>query len=483
MNESISQAGQTGAAPVGAGAREWAALRLTARDWCLIFFVGDAAVLGAALTGAQLTSVGRSLRFEELPFWMQYAALLVIWLLTAPASGAYRVQRTATSLGWSQAGARTAALAVTAYVTLLTVLAVLPQWFAGAIVLLVLSVVGMAAWRYAAAGIRRLHTVRRPALIIGAGWAGQTILRLMREQLGHEYEAVGFLDDDPEKIGTCILGLPVLAPTSRLRELACRHGAYDVFLAVPHYAHTDMALAVAEAYEYGVRLIPMTELYEAMTGRVPIAQVGSYWYCDLPLRDYRAGLEAWLKRVTDVVMALLGLVVLAVIVPPVALAIRMDTPGPVFYRQVRVGRWGRHFELVKFRTMVADAEADGRAIWARPGDRRVTRVGRILRRSRLDELPQFWAVLLGHMSLVGPRPERPELVEQLERSIPCFRSRLLVAPGLTGWAQVNSSYASSEEDTLLKLQYDLYYVKHWSLFLDLVILLRTIGVVLRLEGT
>jgi exopolysaccharide biosynthesis polyprenyl glycosylphosphotransferase len=195
-------------------------------------------------------------------------------------------------------------------------------------------------------------------------------------------------------------------------------------------------------------------------------------------RAYRA-----VKRLADVIIAIVGLLLLAVILPILVLVIKLDSPGPIFYRQQRAGRAGRPFQLVKLRSMVVGAEKDGQARWADPDDERVTRVGRFLRSSRLDEVPQLFNVLKGDMSLIGPRPERPEFIAQLQEGIPFYRTRLAVRPGLTGWAQVNYPYANSVQDALVKLQYDLYYIKHQSLYLDLVILLKTIGVVLTMQGT
>jgi lipopolysaccharide/colanic/teichoic acid biosynthesis glycosyltransferase len=163
-------------------------------------------------------------------------------------------------------------------------------------------------------------------------------------------------------------------------------------------------------------------------------------------------------------------------------AIRLDSPGPVFYRQVRSGRGNRPFRIFKFRTMFVDAEKDGRARWATKDDPRITRVGRFLRKSRLDELPQVLNVLRGEMSLVGPRPERPEFVEELQQEVPFFRTRLMVKPGITGWAQIHYDYGNSARDALIKLQYDFYYIHYWSLWLDLYTLYRTLGVVARLKG-
>jgi len=167
----------------------------------------------------------------------------------------------------------------------------------------------------------------------------------------------------------------------------------------------------------------------------------------------------------------------------VAVAVRLTSHGPVLYHQRRVGQNGRLFYVHKFRSMVADAEAATGAVWAaKHGDSRITPLGRIMRRSRLDELPQLWNILCGHMSLVGPRPERPEFVSSLRQQIPFYANRHIVKPGLTGWAQVRYTYGASVEDAMEKLQYDLFYIKHMSIALDLMIMLATVKTVLLRKG-
>jgi lipopolysaccharide/colanic/teichoic acid biosynthesis glycosyltransferase len=188
------------------------------------------------------------------------------------------------------------------------------------------------------------------------------------------------------------------------------------------------------------------------------------------------------KRCLDVTVAGVLAVAGLAVAPFLALAVLADGGPPLLYRQRRLGRAGRAFQITKFRTMTTDAESDGAAKWSTPDDPRVTRVGRLLRRARLDELPNLWSVLRGDMSMVGPRPERPEFVEQLERDVPFYRARLIVRPGLTGWAQVNVPYGDSVRDATLKLEYDLYYIKHQSIWFDALILLRTVGTMLRLGG-
>ncbi|MCE5336677.1 MAG: exopolysaccharide biosynthesis polyprenyl glycosylphosphotransferase, partial [Desulfobacteraceae bacterium] len=193
-------------------------------------------------------------------------------------------------------------------------------------------------------------------------------------------------------------------------------------------------------------------------------------------------LRSFYKTSFDLLCATIGLILTAPLMPLIALAIRIDSPGPVFFRQVRVGESGRKFRICKFRTMSQDAEKKTGAVWATENDPRITRVGKILRKTRLDELPQIFNVLKGDMSIVGPRPERPEFIEELSRIIPYYGVRHAIKPGITGWAQIKYSYGASVDDAVEKLRYDLYYIKHCSLIFDLLIVIETIKVVLFGKG-
>lgn len=230
----------------------------------------------------------------------------------------------------------------------------------------------------------------------------------------------------------------------------------------------------------GVNVIEFSRLYEDLTCKIPVSVITEGWLLD-NIREFdRRGFEAG-KRILDLSAAILLGIPALFLYPFVALAIRLGSPGPIFFRQKRVGKDGRLFEVTKFRTMVQDAENQG-AQWATEGDNRITRIGKFLRQTRIDELPQLWNVFKGEMSFVGPRPERPEFVEGLAKQIPFYETRHLVKPGLTGWAQINFRYGASIEDATEKLQYDLYYIKNRSFPLELSILLKTIGTVLRYEG-
>lgn len=216
---------------------------------------------------------------------------------------------------------------------------------------------------------------------------------------------------------------------------------------------------------------------------MPLLAPGEQWSVALAGEVVVSPLYLCWRNTLDVVFGLLGLAVLIALGPFIALAIRWDSPGPILYSQLRTGRAGKPFRLYKFRSMYRDAEPDGQALWAQRYDRRVTRVGRLLRMTHLDELPQIWNILRGEMSLIGPRPERIEFVAELERSIPYFRDRLLVKPGLTGLAQVKLRYTSSQEETLEKVLYDLYYIKHQTIVLDASILVSTVSEILFCRGT
>jgi exopolysaccharide biosynthesis polyprenyl glycosylphosphotransferase len=219
------------------------------------------------------------------------------------------------------------------------------------------------------------------------------------------------------------------------------------------------------------RVVSVSHFFEHAFGRVPLAHISPAWFMSV-LHLRQRGYDGWSKRAFDVAVAVVGLILMAPLFVLVASALRLSGKH-VFFKQIRLGERGRAFQMYKFRTMVLPAEPDGTARWAEEFDPRVTGIGRFLRRTRLDELPQLWNVIRGDMSIVGPRPERPEFVRVLEETIPFWNRRLLVKPGITGWAQVRSGYAADRDGTIEKLSYDLWYVRHRTLLLDLAICAKT----------
>ena len=294
---------------------------------------------------------------------------------------------------------------------------------------------------------------------------------------------MGLIDDDPEKVGQLVEGYPVLGNSENVMKLIDQEQISDLIFAISGKMSPTMFQAMLQAEECGVEVTTMPKLYEEIMGRVPIFLLQSDWILRSFVDQAHTGeFYALAKRILDVLGGLVGTIMMIPLLPFIVLAILINSGRPIFFLQTRLGESGQEYRIIKFRTMRVDAEHDGKARLAQENDQRVTRVGRFLRRTHLDELPNFVNVLRGDMSLVGPRAERPELVEELQERIPFYRARLFVKPGLTGWAQVNFKYASSVEDTAVKLEYDLYYIKHRNLSLDFIILLRTVGTVVGLKG-
>ncbi len=337
---------------------------------------------------------------------------------------------------------------------------------------------------YAALGAILIRTVvwrkgresRQRLLLIGAGRAGQQVKEFI-QRAGVPFDVIAFVDHKPELTGQTLGNNAVLGTQQSLAE-HCRNLRVDEVIACVGGKITEESMKqLMDCLELGVRVSDFANFIERNFYQVPVENIRGEWFLQANLElSHPAYVIA--KRGTDIAIAVLGLVVLSPGLLLAALAIKLESRGPIFYSQVRCGLHNRAFRIWKLRSMRTDAEAGGPK-WAAAKDPRITRVGSFLRRSRLDEVPQFWNILRGEMSLVGPRPERPEFVEKLGAVVPFYQQRHLVKPGLTGWAQINYPYGSNTEDALCKLRYDLYYIKHASMGLDLQIALRTIGVAMK----
>lgn len=358
---------------------------------------------------------------------------------------------------------------------------VLPRLFF--LFFLATAMVGLTLWRWTYTTLFRLPQLSRRVLIVGAGWAGQTLAQTLEKRKSSNYRAVGFVDDDPNNQGKTIARLPVLGGSEQLVELVSRLGIDEVVVAITHGLRSETFQALMDCRANKVHISRMPDLYEQLEQRVPVEHINEGWILEaLNGRSMSGYLEQAIRTLIDLLLGGVGLIVLGLILPWVAFLIYFDDRGPVFYTQTRSGLGGKPFRVIKFRTMRQNAEQDGQPRWAQENDNRVTRVGRFLRKVRLDELPQVINILRGEMSVVGPRPERPEFIAELEKKIPFYRARLVVKPGLTGWAQINYEYGNSIQDALIKLQYDLYYIRHRSIWLDLYTIFQTVGVVLRGGG-
>jgi sugar transferase (PEP-CTERM system associated) len=320
-------------------------------------------------------------------------------------------------------------------------------------------------------------------LIVGTGKEAVTVENNLKVLRHPRFDVVGFYQTSDSQHAADAVEHDRLVPRSiPLFEVVGRLDIREVIVAVRE--QRGGVLPLKELLECRVHGIPVTDLsgfYERVRGEVPIDSLKASWLI-YGNGFEQGGLRSGVKRAFDLIAAATLFAATIPLMILTALAIKLESPGPIIYRQERVGRAGRPFTVLKFRSMRSDAEGDGVARWASVADPRVTRIGRMIRKLRIDELPQLINVLGGEMSFVGPRPERPSFVAQLKEQIPFYDLRHSVKPGLTGWAQVRYSYGGSVEEARTKLQFDLYYVKNHSLFLDVLILFETVRVILFREG-
>jgi sugar transferase (PEP-CTERM system associated) len=339
-------------------------------------------------------------------------------------------------------------------------------------------------WRIAFEWLSLRGAPTERILILGTSLAAVNLARELserRSELG--LDVVGFVDTDPQAVGRSVIGSTVLGVTREIPEIVRMHRVDRVVVNLADArGKLNMDELVVMKLNQGVRFDHLASVYEEYTGKIAVENLRPSWVIfSEGFRKTRMLTAS--KRASDIVLALLGLLLAAPVMAVVAVVVRYTSPGPVIYRQVRVGKDGRLITIFKFRSMRVDAEAGTGAVWAVTKDPRVTPVGRFLRRSRLDEIPQLLNVLRGDMSFVGPRPERPEFVAELTRQIPFYGQRHVVRPGVTGWAQVRHRYGASVEDSQEKLQYDLFYIKHLSMLFDVFILTETVKTVLMRRGS
>lgn len=360
-----------------------------------------------------------------------------------------------------------------------------PRWMIGPGVFLIAGTLVISlvpSWRLTFAWLTARVAPRERLLIVGTNPAAVTLAREFndrRQELG--VEIVGFADADAGRIGHTVLG-HVVGAVEDIPAMIRSSGADRIVVSLsdargklPMEQLLDIRLQTNVTFDH------LASVYEEYTGKIAVEAVRPSWFVfSSGFRKTRLLLLA--KRVLDVGLALVGLVLTAPLLLAAAALVTLTSPGGALYRQDRVGLNGRVFRIYKLRTMRADAEAGTGPMWSTVNDPRVTPLGRFLRKTRVDELPQLWNVLRGDMSFVGPRPERPQFVAQLTATIPLFNQRHVLKPGITGWAQTHHAYAASVEDAIEKLQYDLYYIKNLSLWLDLLILAETVKTVVRQRG-
>lgn len=318
----------------------------------------------------------------------------------------------------------------------------------------------------------------QPTLIVGEGAEVEQIVDLINKQRNPYYKFFGVVVTDRNvQAGSFIRGVPVLGGIDQLREFVHAYSIQSIIVGTSHAREYELLSSLRPLRYAGIELLDFVSLHEELAFNIPLEHIDDEWLMHAAMNSSRIHIRK-MKRMLDVFVASAGLIVTLPISLFVCLVVPLESRGGIFYRQKRVGLEGKIYTVLKFRSMQSDAEADSGAVWAGRTDARVTRVGKFLRTTRIDEIPQLLNVLRGNMSLVGPRPERPEFVKTLSENIPFYQERLLVPPGITGWAQVKHPYAASIHASRIKLQYDLYYVKHMSLFLDVAILLKTFKTIL-----
>jgi sugar transferase (PEP-CTERM system associated) len=338
-------------------------------------------------------------------------------------------------------------------------------------------------WRLAFAWLTRRVAPRERLLLVGTSDAAVDLAReLFERRLELGVEIVGFVDPDPARVGIPLINPGVIGTIDDIPSLVSTLNVDRVVVSLADArGKLPMGRLLDIRLENGVAFDHLASLYEEYTGKIAVENLRPSWLIfSEGFRKTRLLLAA--KRALDVIFATAGLALGFPIMVLVGIAVKCTSRGPMLYHQTRVGLQGRIFRVHKFRTMRTDAEVASGPVWSTAGDLRVTAIGGLLRRTRLDEMPQLWNVLVGEMSSVGPRPERPEFVKQLTEQIPYYGQRHVVKPGLTGWAQVRYTYGASVEDAIQKLQYDLYYIKNMAVSLDLVIILETIKTVITRRG-
>ena len=344
-------------------------------------------------------------------------------------------------------------------------------------------VISLTVWRWAYVTFISSPRFYKKVLLVGEISNIEPIAKSLKES-DPNYKIIGFInceDEYGEKIK--FKGLKEYKPQDFVQIIKSQKvseivvASYNSETITPEIYNDLITLL-----EKGFTIREYTQVYEELNYRVPVQFVGKDFYKYFPFsRSNQNKLYLLYRRISDIVFSIFGLIIGIILLPIILIGNLIGNKGPLFYKQERIGKNGSPFSIIKLRTMIKNAERDGMK-WAQKNDARVTKFGKFLRRARIDEIPQFFNVLKGEMSLIGPRPERPFFVQELSQIIPFYETRHIVKPGLTGWAQVNSRYGSTIDDSLIKLQYDLYYIKHRSLFLDLNIVIKTLSTIIFFRG-
>ena len=445
------------------------------------FFLESAFITGMVILGAYLRFLGDPISFAAYEYLILKASLIVACVqLSLYYFDLYdlKVFRSNIELGirlLQSLGVSSILLAALYYLFPFLIIGrgifLISLGFMGAVIV---------SWRIIYNHILRTRQLDQKIMIVGSGHLAKNIAKEIVERVDTGFKIIGFITEDPERVGEKLVNPSIIGDQSQILDIATKEKVDRIVVALEERRGKFPDVQLLECKMRGIAVEEGIEFYEHLTGRL---QVESLRPSFLIFSDgfKKSKWTMLTKRVIEFAISSFGLILLSPLILAVSILIKIDSRGPVFYRQERVGERGKIFELLKFRSMVENAEANG-PVWAEQEDKRVTRIGRWLRKSRLDEVPQMFNVLKGDVSFVGPRPERPYFVEQLRREIPFYDQRLSVKPGVTGWAQIKYRYGASIEDAMEKLKYDLYYIKNLSPLFDLLIIFETIKVVLFKKG-
>jgi len=465
--------------------------RPSPKSWHLVLIGGDGVLFVALLAFVLILTPGLSLPLDVSVYSLGSWNAKIIWACLALFSWSLAAKSTQTHNPAHATGRLISVLHVLFALTLTSIIwmaLTYPFFISGGIsyfklllCFLALAAPTLCIWRVIFAGIIISPRFRAQAVIVGANIAGMAIAKELYRAKRPRATVLGYIHEGAdERLEADVL--PIMGGRSTLRSLLRNHVIDLIITAIDYQTYPEIFQEAIEGIQMGIPVVPMPVAYESACGKLPVEHIGDQWYAALPSQNIVSPLYLCWHKLIDIISGVCGMATLLLILPVVALLIRLDSPGPIFYHQERLGYRGRKFNIHKFRSMHVDAELAGQAVWAKEQDPRVTRVGYFLRATHMDELPQIFNILRGEMSMIGPRPERQEFTKELENTIPFYLCRLMVKPGLTGWAQVKFRYASSGQESLVKSQYDLYYIRHQSFMLDISIIVLTVSEVLFRRG-
>jgi len=445
-----------------------------------ILFFGDTILLYSSLYLA-LCARGREIIDSRTwdNHWPMFSIAFVMWVCVFYINGSYSINNIKNDMRSFVDSSRAMAINI---LLAIAVFYVLPQTqLAPKTILLITGTIFFALfifWRRFVYSSISSKILKRRVLVIGNNSTVREITDIIDHNPQYGYEMAAVLSHDPQsQVGN----LPDYKNPEELDQIIRKHKISIIVMDKKSRASDKLINNLYQHIDKKLEFVSLSEFYEIITQRIPLEDINQFWFLE-NLQEGKKNLYDTTKRATDFIVSIIGLLGLAFITPVLFAIIAIIDGRPIFFTQIRLGKNGKPFSAIKFRTMIVHTE-EGAPMMAQKNDKRITKLGSILRKMRIDELPQLINVLKGEMSFVGPRPERPEFVKDLEKTIPFYRQRLLVKPGLTGWDQISGEYHSSnQEDSLKKLQYDLYYIKNRSLVLDFGIILKTIKTVLTLGG-